>query len=508
MRRTSVASLAAARGITVALAVSLAVAFSVSALVPSQALAEATSIVTASGGGSHAADVGWYFVPDDGAVYTGVKAFRSEVGYATSALGGAGQTEIDLETRSNSGTITDAGLKNGTTYYYSFWFSVVHVDTMSDGWVGPVTASVIPAIGGVNGDPSVDEGDHTIELSWGDPYDPDFKSTRVLRSTSAFASSPAVTTSQQLAYEGKAGQLVDTKLTNDRRYYYTLFAQSTEGTFSRPTTVTASATEYSRFDDDPGSQLPLLTKQGLVAYGDYSAHYTLFDRSVAYRVTLAAGDVISAWLPAGTGSSGPVPPTKREIVLFKPSVGFTPAATPVARQAGAAFPFFVSDAFSGASRYGFPPVLTYRVPSGAAGTYYLAARRRDRASTTNQNYRIYWSKSTGSGRFSIAVTKTRMWKHPQDRKLRVFHVDGRVNPTSVSRGVKGYGGDYGEDTSIAMQTYSRGKWTTLGFFEIKDNGTFSAYARMSRTGTSLRWRLFMPAFGGRTSATTAARTAR
>ncbi len=509
MRRTRIAPLAAACGIAVALAVSLTAAFSVLALVvPSQAVAEATLSLRASRGGSHAAEVSWYFAPDDASVYTGVKIFRSELGYAASVVGGTGQTELDLEGQSNSGIITDTGLKNGTTYYYTGFFSVINADSMSEGWVGPAMASVTPGIGGVNEQPSVDGGDHVIELTWGDPPDADFKSTRVLRSTAAFATSPAIVPGQQLAYEGKAGRLVDTKVTNDRRYYYTLFAQSTEGTFSEPTTVTASATEYAQLDGDPDSGLPLLTKQGLVSYGDSSAQYDLFDHSVAYRVTLAVGDVISAWLPTGSSGSGPVAPTKREIVLFKPGAGFAPATTPVARQAGKAFPFFIFDAFNGALTYGYPPVLTYRVPAGAAGTYYLAARRRDPASTTNQNYRIYWSKSTGSGRFSIAVTKTRMWTHPQDRKLRQLYVDGRVNPTSVSRGVKGYKGRYGEDTSVGMQTYSRGKWTTLGFFEIKDNGTFTARAMMSRSGSSLKWRLYMPAFAGHTSATTTARTAR
>ena len=493
-------------GILLAFGVALALA------VPGQARAGDTLTVTTRPAGSGAVHVSWTSEVD-GALVTSARVFRSDLGYASSALGGAGQTELDIAALASDYGITDVGLRNGVPYYYSVFFRALYVDTYEERWIGPVTASFRPSVSPVNDEPSVEAGDHYVELSWGDPdSDLGYKTTRVLRSTFGFASAPAVSPQQSLAYVGTAGTFTDRTVANERQYFYTLFVEGSDGVFSEPVTATATPTEYEWMDGDPDGELPLLAKQGRVYHGDSSAQYPTFDYSTAFRVTLSAGQVISAWIPMGYNATTgrPAVSTAREVVLFGPRATFSPGTTPVARATGRAFPYF-GDTMTypaGSLGYGYPPVLAYRVPAGAGGTYYLAVRRKSPASTANQEYGLYWSKASGTGSFKIGLTKTWIWTHPQVRNLRQLCVTGRVSPAAVAAGATRVGDYRNEDTSVAIQKLYAGKWTTIGWTLLKDDGTFRVNTRISRSGPALVWRLYMPAFGGCKSAVTTARTTR
>jgi hypothetical protein len=67
-------------------------------------------------------------------------------------------------------------------------------------------------------------GDKEVSLSWVDPEDLDFTATRVLRSTTGFATGPEPSETQTQVYEGSDELFTDTGLTNGTAYYYTAFA--------------------------------------------------------------------------------------------------------------------------------------------------------------------------------------------------------------------------------------------------------------------------------------------
>jgi hypothetical protein len=79
-----------------------------------------------------------------------------------------------------------------------------------------------------------------ISLSWTNPSDADFETTRILRSTSGFATDPEPTQEQTQVYEGTVTSHADEGLTYGTTYHYTAFARDNAGNWS--TAATASAT--------------------------------------------------------------------------------------------------------------------------------------------------------------------------------------------------------------------------------------------------------------------------
>jgi hypothetical protein len=75
-------------------------------------------------------------------------------------------------------------------------------------------------------------GEEQVSLSWVDPEDADFTATRVLRSTTGFATGPEPSATQSVAYEGAAEAFTDTDLQNGTTYYYTAFATDDVGNWS------------------------------------------------------------------------------------------------------------------------------------------------------------------------------------------------------------------------------------------------------------------------------------
>ena len=92
---------------------------------------------------------------------------------------------------------------------------------------GPVTAFTATA------------GDAKVTLSWTNPSDSDYKSTRILRSTIGFASSPASVSGQTQIYDSTGTSYLDTGRTNGTRYYYTAFTRDQTDNWGTPVTATA-----------------------------------------------------------------------------------------------------------------------------------------------------------------------------------------------------------------------------------------------------------------------------
>lgn len=82
-------------------------------------------------------------------------------------------------------------------------------------------------------------GDTTIDLSWTNPAG-DFALTRVLRSETDFATSPAPLPDQLQIYQGTEETATDAGLVNGTQYYYTAFCRDAAGNWSAPATVVAS----------------------------------------------------------------------------------------------------------------------------------------------------------------------------------------------------------------------------------------------------------------------------
>lgn len=129
-------------------------------------------------------------------------------------------------------------------------------------------------------------GDATASLSWRSPRHPAYDSTRILRSTVAFATTatPAANPdTQTIAYEDTATVFADSGLTNGLTYYYTAFASNGSGGFSDPATVTATPTEPT-----PPLRATSLSATVTPALPGYAASVT-----VAGTLTVSGGGVLT-----------------------------------------------------------------------------------------------------------------------------------------------------------------------------------------------------------------------
>lgn len=153
--------------------------------------------------------------------FTGVRIKRSTTGFPASPT--SGTTVFD-----GIGTSTvDAGLVNGTTYFYTAFAydssgnfasgaaaSGTPFDTVPP---GPVTSFIVVA------------GDGQNVLSWTNPPDADFSNVVIRRSTSTFPPGPNDGTG---IYSGAGTSFTDTGLANGTTYYYAIFARDTSNNFS------------------------------------------------------------------------------------------------------------------------------------------------------------------------------------------------------------------------------------------------------------------------------------
>lgn len=89
-----------------------------------------------------------------------------------------------------------------------------------------------------------------ITVSWTNPTNADFSTTRVLRSTSGPATSPTASSTQTIVFEGSGRSFVDPSLPASTTFHYTAFARDTAGNWS--TAVSVSATTPAGGTTPPG----------------------------------------------------------------------------------------------------------------------------------------------------------------------------------------------------------------------------------------------------------------
>lgn len=122
-------------------------------------------------------------------------------------------------------------------------FETTHLSLFALAYTGPTPADTTPPEA-----PSfsvVRGGDTRVVLVWTNPLDPDFSSTRLLRSPVGYAASPTETSSQRIVYEGGNPWFDDRDmvLENGTDYHYTLFAQDYAGNWSVAATAPVTPLE-------------------------------------------------------------------------------------------------------------------------------------------------------------------------------------------------------------------------------------------------------------------------
>lgn len=179
----------------------------------------------------------------------------------------------------SAGGISNLALKEeGTIVTWGHWdyekpdppAGLTGVRAISAGsYHGLALAAVTPPPGPVTSF-SAEPGDGQVSLSWTNPADDDFWYTRVLRSTTGFASSPDPNADQvQITYtDGES--LTDSFAYNGNTYYYTAFARDANGGWSTPATASATPMERTR---------PTIVRLG----PPEGASGVAFDRNVAAR---------------------------------------------------------------------------------------------------------------------------------------------------------------------------------------------------------------------------------
>ncbi|WKZ28704.1 MAG: fibronectin type III domain-containing protein [Patescibacteria group bacterium] len=126
-------------------------------------------------------------------------------------------------------SMTDTGLVNGTTYYYTA-FAYDNSGNFSSGAIGSGTPFDTVPPGPVSNF-TVMAGDSVNALSWTNPGDVDFSNVQIQRSVTGY---PATSGQGTAIYTGSGQNYNDTGLVNGTTYYYSIFARDTSGNFSGP----------------------------------------------------------------------------------------------------------------------------------------------------------------------------------------------------------------------------------------------------------------------------------
>ncbi len=196
-------------------------------------------------------------------------------------------------------TITNAGIYNGVTYYYTIW-----AKDSSGNYSTPVKIKSSPADtiapGSVMNFAAV-AGDEQISLSWRNPGDSDLQAVSIIQSTDHY---PTSVTDGEEIYSGKGTSFTKTGLTNDTVYYYAAFAEDEVPNYSdavvaqaTPKDVTAPAS-VSNFVAVPGDEEVSLSWSN-PADSDFAGVILV----VRFDMSYPAGPYDGVVVYNGTGSS-------------------------------------------------------------------------------------------------------------------------------------------------------------------------------------------------------------
>lgn len=140
----------------------------------------------------------------------------SDIGTATAEAGAVTFTVPDLATR--SAAVRMRGEYAGRA---SAWETAENIVLTTDA-TPPSAPGALSAVPGTDGQ---------VALSWTNPVDSDFTSTRIVRSLTA---TPASAADGAIVYQGNGTSVTDTGLVNGVRAYYAAFARDTVGNWSAP----------------------------------------------------------------------------------------------------------------------------------------------------------------------------------------------------------------------------------------------------------------------------------
>jgi len=225
----------------------------------------------------------------------------------------------------------DQGLANGATYFYT----VFNRNELGQWSTGAFVAAspVEPPPGPVTSFRAA-SFDAQVQLTWANPTDADFEQTRILRSQTGYADSPAATSGQVVVYQGANTAVLDEGLANGETYYYTAFAQDEDGAWSER--AVASATPL-----DPPPQ----TLRGFAAQsgqGQVLLSWTAPDEPDAVAVRVLRSELGYADQPTDT--------TGQTVVYEGLDTGYVDAGLPIGTECY--YTAFVRDATGNWSRHG------------------------------------------------------------------------------------------------------------------------------------------------------------
>ncbi len=182
-------------------------------------------------------------VPGDGMVtiswtnpgdadFRGVRLLRKTSGPPT------GPTDGSVVYEGTANTRVDAGLTNGTLYYYAIYaFDAV------PNWSSGVQATATPQAPADVTPPgpvtnlSATAGAASVQLAWTNPADIDWAGTRVVRKA---GSVPANRNDGTIVFDGVGDNRLDTTVTNGTTYHYCAYAYDASSNFAAPACVSAT----------------------------------------------------------------------------------------------------------------------------------------------------------------------------------------------------------------------------------------------------------------------------
>lgn len=173
--------------------------------------------------------------------FQGVRILRKTSGAPTGPTDGT----IIYE-GTNTGRV-DAGLTNGTTYYYALYtFDAI------PNWSSGVQTTATP-IAPVDSTPpgpvtnlTATAGDAAVQLSWTNPTDPDWAGTRVVRKV---GSNPTNKNDGTIVFDAAGDSKLDSTVTNGTTYHYCAFAYDSAANFAA--SACASATPQATLPPPP-----------------------------------------------------------------------------------------------------------------------------------------------------------------------------------------------------------------------------------------------------------------
>lgn len=140
--------------------------------------------------------------------------------------------------------------------------------------------------------------DRGIQLHWTNPTDADFVSVRITRNTDHYHASPL---DGRLVYEGKGTTFIDRNVTEDKTYYYAIFAKDANGNYSTGAATTGKYVVYANPEIPEEPQQPPVVVPPVVIPPAQEETTTPFEKFTVAQGNGMQLSIPSSDLPMGTG---------------------------------------------------------------------------------------------------------------------------------------------------------------------------------------------------------------